>query len=220
MKKLSIVIALILMIIKTVNAQTQKGDQSLGLSFSFSSASQNYNYTGPNPISYGTITSTAFTTTPGYSYFIANNLDIGAGIEFGDETAHQNAPNDAGGIVKTINKIYSPTIYLRKYFLFDNKIGIRTGPYFLYQYSNSNSISPSNSATNYNSTSHYSQAGINADFVYYPSKKIGLALNIGSLSYNHQRFNDSQSYNTSDNGVSLQFLTSNLMLSAYYVFGN
>jgi len=219
MKKLSIVIALILMIIKTANAQTQKGDQSLGLGFNFYSNSQNFNYTGPNPVSYGTLNSTSFTTIPGYSYFIAQNLDIGASMGFGDETEHQNDPSTPGGTIKTINKTYSPTIYLRKYFLFNNKIGIRTGPYFLYQYSTSNSVYSSNSSSNYNSTSHYSQTGINADFVYCPSKKVGLALNIGSLSYNHQRF-DSQSYTTSDNGVSLQFLTSNLMLSAYYVFGN
>jgi hypothetical protein len=139
---------------------------------------------------------------------------------FGNETEHQNDSSTPGGTIKTTNKSYNPTFYLRKYFLFNNKVGIRTGPYFLYQYSNSSSIYSANNSTNYYSTSHFLQTGINADFVYYPSKKVGLAVNIGSLSYNHQRFDSQPTTYTHDNGVSLQFLTNNLTLSAYYVFGN
>ncbi len=220
MKKLSMLIVLLLLFVKAAHSQTQKGDQSLGLSLAFYSNSGNYNYQNQTPISYGETNSTSFVTNPTYSYFIADKLDIGASVGFGTQTSTQN-DQSVDELTKNITKSYNSSIYLRKYFLVNNKIGIRTGPYLLYQYTNSNVtyVPASSNFANYDVTTRNLQAGINADFVYYPSKKVGLAVNLGSLSYNHQQYGTPPQNNT-DSGVSLQFLTSNLMLSAFYVFGN
>eukprot|EP01037_Dinobryon_pediforme_P003804 gene3804-3851_t len=63
------------------------------------------------------------------------------------------------------------------------------------------------------------QTGINVDFVCYPAKKIGLAVNVGALSYYHQQSGSQQQY-SGTNGFNLQFLSNNLMLSAFYVIGH
>lgn len=219
MKKLSILISLILIIIRAASAQTQKGDQNLGLGFGFYSSNGNYNDLSVNPASYGSLGTTSFSTNPSYSYFIAQNLDIGASLGFGNETVNES-DKSIYQTSKSLTKSYNSTIYLRKYFLFNSKIGIRTGPYLLYQYSSSNTTyNPTSYSPTYYATIRNSQVGINADFVYYPSKKIGLAVNIGSLSYTHYSVGTPED-SSSNNGVGFQFLTSNLMLSAFYVIGH
>jgi hypothetical protein len=97
--------------------------------------------------------------------------------------------------------------------LFDNKIGIRTGPYFGYQKSKSSYIYTTNQ-DNYSNDIY--QGGLSMDFVYYPAKNIGLAAGLGNLSYAHQK---NIGYNEgSSNTFSLSFANS-LSLSVYYVFG-
>ena len=216
MKKLSIFITAFLLMLHAANAQTQKGDQSLGLSLNFNTGNNNYYYQGTAP----SLTNfTSFSAIPNYSYFIANNLDIGAGVGYGHgkDTYNYISP---GSPTADDNNRYSGIIYLRKYYLFNNKIGIRTGPYFSYQHStDSYTYTPDLSNSDLNSKTNNYQAGISTDFVYYPTTKIGLALNVGSLYYNRSKLNGTQ-VNSNSSTVNLQFLNNNLVLSAYYVFGN
>ncbi len=219
MKKLSILIASILIIVFNANAQTQKGDQNLGLGFNFNTGSGSYIYV--MPIELGTITSTYFAASPAYSYFIANNLDLGASVGFGTGTyqTNYNEPSPSS-TSKQVTDDYTATLYLRKYFLFNNKIGIRTGPYLLYQYYNSNVVNnPGDPTQNFSNSGKNLQAGISADFVYYPSKRIGLAVNLGGLYYTNQK-TYSTSQNSTNSTVDFQFLNTNLMLSAFYVIGH
>jgi len=219
MKKLSFLIAPILILVFNANAQTQKGDQNLGLGFNFNTSSGNY--ADVMPIEIGTITSTYFSASPAYSYFIANNVDLGASLGFGTGTERTYQPPSSASILsKQVTNDYTTTLYLRKYFLFNNKIGIRTGPYFLYQYFNSNVVNnPGDPTQNFSNSGKNLQAGISADFVYYPSKRIGLAVNLGGLYYTNQK-TYSTSQNTTNSTVDFQFLNTNLMLSAFYVIGH
>jgi hypothetical protein len=218
MKKLSFLIIPILIIVFNANAQTQKGDQNLGLGFNFSTGSGNYNYV--LPIEFGTITSTYFSASPAYSYFIANNVDLGASLGFGTGTERTYQPSNSSIPSKQVTNDYTTTLYLRKYFLFNNKIGIRTGPYFLYQYFNSNVVNnPGDPTQNFSNSGKNLQVGINADFVYYPSKRIGLAVNLGGLYYTNQK-SYSTSQNSTNSTVDFQFLNTNLSLSAFYVIGH
>ena len=56
---------------------------------------------------------------------------------------------------------------MRRYILYNNRIGIRTGPFIAYQFNSSSTVStPDNGQSS--PTSKNLHAGINADFVYYP----------------------------------------------------
>jgi hypothetical protein len=220
MKRLSIAIVLFLFIFQAATAQNQKFDQTLGLGLDFSVNSGNFNYFGGS--GYGvnnTHASTAgFSTNLNYSYFMAINLDIGANVGFGSGvTNYTDRPSNA--VTRESDNNYYSSVYVRKYFLFNNKIGIRTGPYVAYQYFSTKYLyTPENNPANNVSGNNY-HAGIIADFVYYPSKKIGLAVNLGSLSYNYGKVNYTQQ-GEDGKGVNLAFLNNSLMLSAFYVFGN
>jgi len=220
MKRLSISIIASLFIFQAAIAQNQKSDQTLGLGLDFSANSANFNYFGSSGygINYTRSSAAGFSTNLNYGYFLATNLDIGASAGFGSgATNYTDHPSNA--ITKESDKNYFSSVYVRKYFLFNNKIGIRTGPYVAYQYfSTKYSYIPDTNPANNISGSNY-HAGIIADFVYYPSKKIGLAVNLGSLSYNYGKLNYTQQ-SENVNGVNLAFLNNSLMLSAYYVFGN
>jgi len=219
MKKIAISITIFLMALQAANAQTQKGNQNLGISLGFYSSNSNYNYLNIDPSSSQFVNSktTGFSAYPNYSYFIANNLDLGASIGFGHETDRSSDRMSGNGSEQTY-KNYFGSIFLRKYFLYNNKIGIRSGPYFSYQYSTSDvSTIPDNTQSN----SHYNgrnyQGGISADFVFYPSSKIGLAANLANLYYAHTTWSN-QSQSASSKAVNLQLLNNNLTLSAFYVF--
>jgi hypothetical protein len=194
MKKIAILITLFLLVLQAAKAQNQKGDQNLGISLGFYTNNGNYNYLGSNPSPTTVFTATnsiGFSTNPNYSYFIANNLDIGTSIGFGSGTSNYDDRTDKI-LTKQVSKNYFGSVYLRKYFLYNNKIGIRTGPYLSYQYSNSNVVNTPDNMVNNNFNSHNYQAGFIADFVYYPASKLGLAVNLGNLAYNNNKYNSSK----------------------------
>jgi hypothetical protein len=218
MKKLSILIMLVLLILQGAMAQNQKGDQTLGLSLGFYTGNGSNSFQTGSPAGFQLYhsSSTALTANPGYSYFIANRLDIGASFGFGAGTdTYSYLSNNNSSTQRYKN--YFGSVYLRKYYLYNNRIGIRTGPFIAYQF---NSSSLANFPDNFqlNPTSKGIHAGIDADFVYYPSAKVGLAVNLGSLFYGNVSSN-SQQQNSSQHAVILQFLNNNLFLSAFYVFG-
>lgn len=220
MKKIAILIPLFMLILQATFAQNQKGDQTLGLSLGFFTSSSNYSYQtiSPGTLDLTSTRSTGFGTSPTYSYFIANNLDLGASIGFSNYIENLSDPNSPFSS-KQINRSYTGSIYLRKYFLYNNKVGIRMGPYFTYQYTNANvTYAPDANLANNNFKGKFYGGGLDADFVYYPVSRVGLAVNLGSLSYNHNNTSNTLRQTSGSNSLALQFLNNNLMLSAFYIF--
>ena len=218
MRKLSMLIMLVLLILQGAKAQNKKGDQNLGLSLNFYTGNRTDFYQTANAPGFQLqhSTSTGFTATPNYSYFIGNKLDIGVSLGYGLSTGtYSDRGNNTSSTQQYKN--YFSSVYLRKYYLYNNRIGIRTGPFIDYQFSNSSVVNTPDTG-NPNSTVKSLQAGINADFVYYPSAKVGLAVNLGGMYYSNNKFNYSQQSSNSK-GVVLQFLNTNLLFSAFYVFG-
>lgn len=197
--------------IHTAKAQTEKGSQMLGASFGFSTSSSNTKFfnnstNAYDPSVHGKIKS--YNIAPSYSYFIADKLDLGGSVGFGGSSQKYSGTSYADQKSHGFNS----SIYLRKYFLYDNKIGIRTGPYLSYE---STYQEYSDNPVVKNHSDIYG-GGIGLDFIYFPVKKLGLAARLGSANYYHQK-SDENILGTS-NSFNLSFVNS-LSLSVNYVFG-
>ena len=86
-KKLTLII-LTFITCFTVKAQTQKGNQLLGGSIGFGITNDNSDYVSYNNTSYNYSYKSkdiAFFAGPVYSYFIADNLDLGTSVNYGTE---------------------------------------------------------------------------------------------------------------------------------------
>jgi hypothetical protein len=210
-------------------AQTNAGNQTLGISAGYSSGKSTTVFS--NPL-YGPATLTVvnkqavYSLSPGYSVFLGKTVDVGFAFgilgsvydyDYGS-TASATTP------IKTTNKAYSGTFYLRKYILLQDRIGVRTGPFFQYQKSDQVSDYPAGSplnGDNKNQVISYS-GGMYVDFVYYPTRRIGLAANLLNLNYSYSKSVYEQGGGESDNDqktYSANFLTTNLSLSIYFVLG-
>jgi hypothetical protein len=212
-KKLLLVL-LSIITIQAAKAQTEKGSQNLGLTFGVSTINSNNRNTNSLDNTYSqtdNIKQTSYSFVPDYSYFIADKLDIGVGLGYGHSNSKYNTNMDPTS--EQISKSFSAIVSLRKYFLFDNKIGIRTGPFLRYQIIKQENIY-TDSKNNYDSDVY--AGGISMDFVYYPAKNIGLAAGLGNISYSHQK--NTGNTEGSFNVFGANF-ANNLSLSVYYVFG-
>lgn len=207
-----------------LKAQTQKGDQTLGGGISLITSKNTVEYTGT--INNGNYSysnkSTSFSIGPNYSFFVANNLDLGGSIAY----SYQNSKFTNLGTAsynpdKANSQSFSGAVYLRKYFLYDNKIGIRTGPFA--------SVTHTKATLTYSATANMPDygpqtdtnvsAGVGLDLVYFPYKKLGLTASLGSLGYNHDDTKQPQSgLNTSSNSFGFSFF-SGVDLTAFFVFG-
>lgn len=201
----------------TLKAQTQKGDQLLGLSGGLATGntmidySSSYNYYG-----FGVrIKNTSYTFGPSYSYFVADNLDLGTNVGY--------SWTNAKYFNTTVAHELTATVYLRKYFLYHNKIGIRTGPFASYGRSKTNMvhwdlanqyepvIDPLNSTI--------LSAGLGVEFVCFPVKQLGLAASVGSINYTHKSSaDDALAIFGSYNKFGANFF-SGINISAFYAFG-
>jgi hypothetical protein len=202
--------------IQTVKAQTEKGSQMLGVSFGFSTSSSDSKSLNTNDNTYGVNShgkQTTYNFATNYSYFIADKLDIGASIGYGQ--SKQEYTNSSNWPLQKSHG-FNSSIYLRKYFLYDNKIGIRTGPYLMYANSKQTYLNSDFTPGYYSSDNDIYNGGIGLDFVYFPIKRLGLAAGMGNISYTHQ-ITDGYSKGTS-NSFGLNFANS-LNLSVNYVFG-
>jgi long-subunit fatty acid transport protein len=213
MYKKLILIVLSVITIHAAKAQTEKGSQNLGASFGVSvtnSNTRNFNYYDNTTSANSKGKLTTYSIAPSYSYFIADKLDIGAAI--GYSYSNQKYDPALSSQIQQKNISYSANIFLRKYFLFDNKIGIRTGPYLDYQ-KNKQRYDYTSNVSNYNSDSY--GGGLSMDFVYYPAKNIGLAANLANLGYQHDKYTE----DTLGNANSFRFNFVNaIIFSVYYVF--
>jgi len=221
MKKTIFLIAAFVLAAVIAHAQTEKGSQTLGLNLGFM-----YNKnTGINisPYDY-TVTDasnkyTTFNLGPVYSYFIANKLELGASFSYA-QTSY-DYPDLPNNISKTTSHTYDGRIYLRKYFMFTDKIGMRTGP-FIEGVSMSNKYTYAGSASiyDYENRVYQYRAGADLGLVFYPAKKLGFAAYLASLSYTHQRVqNGAQGYTNGD-AVNFNLVNSGLQLSVFYAFGS
>ncbi|MFD0766670.1 autotransporter outer membrane beta-barrel domain-containing protein [Mucilaginibacter lutimaris] len=201
--------------IHTAKAQTEKGSQMIGASFGFSTSTSNFKTFDASINALGPTQHSKFTTYnigPDYSYFIADNLDLGAGVSYG----YSKQENEAGFTFpnEQRSRAFNAGLYLRKYVLFENKIGIRTGPYLNYNMTKLTAFDSGNPSY-YNNTNKTYSGGIGLDFVYFPVKKLALAARMGNINYSHQKM-EGYTEGTS-NGFNASFVNG-VNFSVNYVF--
>ena len=222
MNKFLIVIAVFLLSISASYAQTEKGSQNLGANLGFGYS--DYNYTSSNSFANGSGVQSAKTTSfsfgPNYSYFIANDIDLGASVSGSSVTAKYDG-QDISSFTKQSNYMFEGKVFLRKYFLYADKIGIRTGPYIGYSKSEQRAYFADPSG-NIDGPYHTYEAGANLDLVYYPTKRLGVAAMLANLEYDHtsgKTVSPTTLDNEKGNAVNFSFINSGLTFSIFYVFG-
>ena len=221
MNKNLIVCAVLLLAFKISYAQTEKGTQTLGLDFGASRSTSNQ--TSANVFEYFGSATTNFTIGPNYSYFIADKLDIGAALSY--QTTAQtytvtNVDANGGYPTKYNNKNFDASVYIRKYYMYKNMIGFRTGAYFMYGYgTNKTTYIGTYAASGSSGASHNYDAQLRLDLVYYPSKRLGVSANIANAGYSWYKANGVNQANTSGDSANVNFISDGLQLSVFYVFG-
>jgi hypothetical protein len=222
MNKNLVVCAVLLLAFKIANAQTEKGSQTVGLDFGASRSTSNQGTTGGTE-TVGSAT-TNFSFGPNYSYFIADKLDIGAALSYqatSQTYTAPDAPDNSGYPTKYSNKNFDASVYIRKYYMYKNMIGFRTGAYFTYGYgTDQQTYIGTYAAGSSNGTSHNYDAQIRLDLVYYPSKHLGVSANIASADYSWYKGNGINQANNNGDDASVRFVSDGLQLSVFYVFGS
>lgn len=224
MNKFLILLTAMLGISQLSIAQTEKGSQTLGLNFSYSGTSYSDNmFNNSNFVnSFSKVKNTNFALGPLYSYFIADRVDLGASFSLNSFTTSTKSPNFSTAKSRNHNKNYEALIYVRKYFLYAGKIGVRTGPYIGYAWGNQGySYQDSQSDNVLSQKSHGYEAGARLEAVYFPSKRLGVSATIANFQYEH--FNGRTSSNsgieqTNGNNINFAFINNGLGLSLFYVF--
>jgi len=215
-------------LVVNAKAQTNAGNQNIGLNLGYSNTSITTTFFNPayTPSSLTTTTKqTSYSAAPAYSYFVGKDLDLGLAVGItGSSSKYDYAPTPYTP-TKTDYIAYSGTIYLRKYLLFEGKVGIRTGPFFLYQQSTQKNYYPEGSTYNNNADNKIDtyNVGINFDFVFYPARKLGLAANIGTLGYSDVKSTTADGVGnntTTQKSFNANFLNNNFSLSLFFVLGN
>jgi hypothetical protein len=221
MNKLLILITAFLLTIQFSNAQTSAGTQTLGFNLGFGSGKTN-EIPGIQETGIGSSFVehyNNFSFGPACSYFIADGIDIGVDLNFMSNT-ETNSDNNFGYPLKYHNYQVSGILYARKYFLYKNTFGIRTGPYIGYGKETTNYSYPSGENLNDNNyNSHNVNAGIKLEMVYYASKKLAFAATLANLQYEHYTSAGGNQLNQNGNSISLYTGTSALQISMFYVFG-
>lgn len=208
----------------TINlkAQTQKGDQLIGGNIGFNTGTGYGDYVINTYRDNFTSKSFSASIGPSYSYFIADKLDLGASLGYtGQKTTYNYIPPSPIDpfTENTVTKFhaFNAGIYLRKYFLFNDKIGVRTGPFVSVQKGRSDNYY-TDATQNYFSDDFSYNAGIAAELVFFPNKKLGLAAYLGSLAYSHDD-NKQTNYHSRSNNFGFNAVGNNLTVSAFYNLG-
>jgi hypothetical protein len=218
MKKSIFFIAVFLLAAVVSQAQTEKGTQTLGLNLGFSY--QKTSGVSINPYDNSSTDAgnktTSFNIGPAYSYFIADKLDLGAALSYGQ--SNSTYPQIENNINKQSSYALSGSVYLRKYMMFGDKLGLRAGPYLSYE-KGDNKTDYSGSAAIYSEDSKLTEygAGARLELIYYPSKKLGFAASIANVSYDHNKFDYGNQGHTSNDNINASFISNNLGFSVFYV---
>jgi hypothetical protein len=218
MKKILFLIPAFLLAFQISKAQTEKGSQTLGVNLNFSYQKSDNLSISPSDHSTQTLLdkNTLFGIAPTYSYFVANKLDVGVTLGY-DYQKFDHSDQFYPQIRRQHD--YSASLFLRKYLMYNDKFGIRTGPYLTYARYDTKNTYPTNSSSNDSSKSDSYLAGVNLGLVYYPSKCLGFAATLADVSYSHTKTNyAANGHGTSDN-VNFNFINNNIGISVFYVFG-
>jgi hypothetical protein len=220
MKKTIFLIAAFVFAALVSHAQTEKGSQTLGADLRFTSLKatgiivnpyDNSSYDANNK-------STNFSIGPSYSYFISDKLDLGAALSYSQST---NSYPGLNNFEKQSYHDYGGMIYLRKYFMFQGKIGLRAGPHIGYFHDvNRITYDPSNSIYNENIKTDNFEGGLNLDLVYYPSKHLGFTASLANLNYTHSKSDSGTQGHSDGDYFNASFVNSGLSLSVFYAFGS
>jgi hypothetical protein len=221
MKKTLALAAAILFAYQISNAQTQKGKQTFGLDgfYSHSTNSSGYTYGGGGSSVEQKNMYTNARIGPSYGYFISDGLELGGSLFYSySRQTYDSYAYPTTNFNETKTNTFGVTAYLRKYVLYQNKIGFRTGPYAGYQFEK-------NDYTNIPGTGYGTKftgysAGANFDLVYYPTERFGLAATIANVSYSHTKSDNNPNNHSSDQNFSARFINSGLGLTFFYTFGN
>lgn len=199
-------------------AQTEKGNQTLGVNLQFSHASATSSYIDPstNAISVQDQKSNIFYIGPIYSYFIANNLDLGASVQY---SSNRNTTGVLAGEQKQTNEGFGGTVFLRKYFMYQNKVGLRFGPYASYGHTNFRYTQANNPLYDQKTSSNNYGGGVNAELLFYPTKQMGVSLSLANVNYNHYSGDSGPTGKSSGDSFNANFVNSGLGLSVFYTFG-
>ncbi len=223
MKKFLFSIAVFLFAFQLSHAQTEKGTQTLGGEVGFNYYKTNDFTVNPADNSSATLNTktTGFKIGPDYSYFVADKLDIGINVSYSSSTTSNSTTNVQSYYYppKASSYNFNSEIFIRKYYMYHDKIGFRTGAYLDYSRVNSTTIyDQSSNISNDKSTSNNYSGGVLLDLVYYPAKKFGLSAAIANLEYNHTKIDDGTSGHINGDSVSFNFMNS-FLLSIFYVIG-
>lgn len=203
-------LVLALACISVAHAQTEKGTKTLGLSVSYSSQeTENANWESKTKLKY-------FGIGPTFSYFISDKLDIGAGLSYSWEDHNQDA--EGAFYNNQEAKWYGASVFLRKHIMFSDQFGLRTGPFAIFGKGESTMYFDDSSTRNL--TTNNFQGGLNLGIEYFPTKRIGIAANLASLSYSYSKEKIEQTTEsvTKTNSFGLD-VTNGLNLSIFLVFG-
>jgi hypothetical protein len=202
--------------INTVKAQTEKGSQMLGISFGVNTSSSDTKYLdySTNAMTNVHGKQTNYSIAPTYSYFVADNLDLGLSVGYGQSKQDYDAVYNPSNIK---SNGFNAGIYLRKYFLYENKLGIRTGPMFNYQHGKYTQEYASNQQSNSESITNTYSGGLGLDFVYFPVKRLGLTAALGGITYAHQ---DTKGTTPATSNSFDASFANRFVFSINYVFGN
>jgi Outer membrane protein beta-barrel domain len=218
MKKTIVLISAFLLAAVVSHAQTEKGTQTLGLNLEFGYQKTSGVNINPydNSSTDASSKNTSFNIGPAYSYFIADKLDLGASLSYGQ--SNYTYPQITNNIEKQTSYAFSGSLYLRKYIMFGGKLGLRAGPYLTYE-KGDNKTDYSGTAALYNQDSKLTEygAGARLELVYYPSKKLGFAASIANVSYDHNKFDNGNQGHSSNDNINASFISNNLGFSVFYV---
>jgi hypothetical protein len=217
MKKTIFLIAAFVLAAVISQAQTEKGTQTLGLGLGFGYNKSNGIATNPygNASSNLYSKSTNFSIGPDYSYFIADKLDIGTSLSYGTNTYSYPLQSN-NSLYKQSSYSYGGIIYLRKYFMYNDKFGLRAGPYAGYTRGDSKSTNVDPAYNSDSKTDSYN-AGAKLDLVYYPSKKISFSATLANLNYAHYKTNGGPQGHSSADSFNAAFINNGLGISIFYI---
>jgi hypothetical protein len=221
MKKTLFLIAALVLAFSFSYAQTEKGNQTLGLNLGFGYNKDNSSVVYPAANSTVTQTNkqTSFGIGPAYSYFIADKLDLGGSLNYGTST--ENFSPVPNYLSKLSSYNFGGMVYLRKYFMYQDKIGFRAGPYVGYNKLNSKAFYNDNSTgANQDNTTNRFSAGMRLELVYFPSKNLGFSASLASLDYGHYKTDSGAQGTSSGDNIDLSLISNGLSFSVFYVFGS
>ncbi|WP_069658465.1 autotransporter outer membrane beta-barrel domain-containing protein [Arcticibacter eurypsychrophilus] len=211
MKYISALLIIILFGANSSIAQTSKGTQYLGLTVGFSGSdtklTSNYPYKN---------TSLSLAFAPQYSYFIADNWELGGSVGYSYFKSKNTQLGDNYSTSEHKLNSYSSGLFIRRHIPITEKIAFRSGPFASYSHGKV-SNDPKQTDPQYNPISKTFLTGVNLGIEFFPVKRVGLSADLADISYQYQKTAGLPNDRTSDHNFNVG-LTNQLNLSVFLVF--